>query len=70
MGYRAVLVGEAGVLVPPGDHQALAAAVIDVLGVEELRQRRGAAARALVQERYAWNGIAGRLLQLYEEAAA
>ena len=69
-GYRAVLEGEAGVLVPPGDAGALAAAVVDVLGDEETRQRRGAAARVLASERYAWDGIARRLLDIYEEAAA
>ncbi len=69
-GYRAVLEGEAGVLVPPGDAGALATAVVDVLGDEETRQRRGVAARALASERYAWDGIARRLIEIYEEAAA
>jgi phosphatidylinositol alpha-mannosyltransferase len=69
-GYRAVLEGEAGVLFPPGDHDALAAAVIQLLGNEESRQSRGVAARALVQERYAWDGIARRLLEIYEDVAA
>ena len=69
-GYRAVLEGEAGVLVPPGNAAALAAAVVDVLGDEERRQRRGVAARALASERYAWDGIARRLLDIYEQAAA
>ncbi|MFL5938106.1 MAG: glycosyltransferase family 4 protein [Gaiellaceae bacterium] len=69
-GYRAVLEGNAGVLVPPGDAGALAAAVVDVLADEEARQRRGAAARVLASERYAWDGIARRLLDIYEEAAA
>jgi phosphatidylinositol alpha-mannosyltransferase len=69
-GYRAVLEGDVGLLVPPGDHHALADAVVELLGDEQLRQRRGSAARALVQERYAWNGIAGRLLEIYEKAAA
>ena len=69
-GYRAVLDGEAGVLVPPGDADALASAVVDLLGDEEARQRRGAAARALVADRYAWERIARRLLDIYEEAAA
>jgi len=65
-----VLEGEAGVLFPPGDHQALAATVVDVLADEESRRRRGEAARALVIERYAWDRIARRLLEIYEEAAA
>ena len=69
-GYRAVLEGDAGVLVPPGDHDALSEAVIDVLGDEEARVRRGSAARALVQDRYAWEGISRRLVEIYEDAAA
>jgi glycosyltransferase involved in cell wall biosynthesis len=41
-----------------------------MLADEDSRQRRGAAARALVEERYAWDGIAQRLLDIYEGAAA
>jgi phosphatidylinositol alpha-mannosyltransferase len=69
-GYRAVVEGNAGVLVPPGDHAALADAVVDVLGDEETRRRRGAAARELVERRYAWELIARRLGAIYEEAVA
>jgi phosphatidylinositol alpha-mannosyltransferase len=69
-GYRAVFTSDTGLLVPPGDHQAFADAVVDLLGDEELRQRRGVAARALVQERYAWNRIAQRLVEIYEDVAA
>jgi phosphatidylinositol alpha-mannosyltransferase len=69
-GYRAVLEGDVGILFPPGDHEALATAVVELLGDEESRRRRGAAGRALVEERYAWTSIAARLLEIYEEAAA
>ncbi len=69
-GYRAVVNDDVGVLVPPGDHVALADAVVDVLADEELRAKRGAAARALVQDRYSWERIAGRLHGIYEEALA
>jgi phosphatidylinositol alpha-mannosyltransferase len=69
-GYRAVLEDDVGLLVPPGDHAALADAVVDLLADEELRQRRGAAARTLVQDRYAWERIVSRLLAIYEEAVA
>ena len=69
-GYRAVLEGDVGVLFPPGDHEALANAVVELLADEDARRRRGAAGRALVQERYAWSSIAARLLEIYEEAAA
>jgi glycosyltransferase involved in cell wall biosynthesis len=56
-----------GVLFPPGDHDALAAAVVDVLADEPLRQRRGIAGRELVRKRYAWERIAGQLLEIYED---
>src|SRR5205085_28257 len=69
-GYRAVLEGDVGVLVPPGGAAALSAAVVDMLGDAEAPQRRGRAARALASDRYAWDGIARRLLDIYEEAAA
>jgi phosphatidylinositol alpha-mannosyltransferase len=69
-GYRAVMDDDVGVLVPPGDHAALADAVVDLLADEELRVKRGAAARALVQDRYSWERIAGRLHSIYEEAVA
>ena len=69
-GYRAVVDDDVGVLVPPGDHLALADAVVDLLADEDLRVKRGAAARALVQDRYSWERIAGRLHAIYEEAVA
>ena len=36
------------------------------LADEQRRQALGAAARRLVQERYGWDGIAQRLLRIYE----
>jgi phosphatidylinositol alpha-mannosyltransferase len=66
-GYSAVVDPDIGVLVPPGDHDALAAAVVDVLADEPLRQRRGIAGRELVRKRYAWERIAGQLLEIYED---
>jgi len=69
-GYRAVLEGHAGILVPPGDDRALADAVVDLLGDEDARRRRGEAARELVRTRYAWELIARRLLGIYEAVAA
>jgi len=69
-GYRAVVTPETGLLVPPGDAGALADAVIELLADEDARQQRGAAARELAQERYAWNRIAARLLEIYEETRA
>jgi phosphatidylinositol alpha-mannosyltransferase len=69
-GYRAVFTSDTGLLVPLGDHSALADAVVELLGDEELRQRRGIAARSLVQERYAWSRVAQRLVEIYEDVAA
>jgi len=68
-GYRAVLTDETGLLVPPGDHAALAERAVELLADEELRQRRGTAARELVKTRYAWESVAPRLLEIYEDVA-
>jgi phosphatidylinositol alpha-mannosyltransferase len=64
-GYREVLPASAGVLVPPGDAQALAQALDELLGDEERRERMGAAGRAEA-EQYAWPRIAERTLAVYE----
>jgi phosphatidylinositol alpha-mannosyltransferase len=68
-GYRSVVTPETGVLVPPGDERALADGVVDLLGDEPRRVQLGAAARVLVQERYAWRRIASQLVEIYEAAA-
>lgn len=46
--------GETGVLVPPGDPRALAAAIGTLLDDPGLRARLGAAGRARVLERFTW----------------
>ena len=68
-GYRDVMTDETGVLVPPGDPDALAEAVVGLLGDEPQRQRFGAAARQIAVERYSWDDIARRLAAIYEELA-
>jgi phosphatidyl-myo-inositol alpha-mannosyltransferase len=65
-GYTAVMTPETGVMVPPGDPAALADAVTELLAGEERRQELGAAARRIAQERYSWDAIAQRLLEIYE----
>jgi len=69
-GYRGVF-GEhdVGTLVPPGDPERLADAVVELLADEPARERRGAAARELVQAKFAWDRVAAQLLEIYEEAA-
>jgi phosphatidylinositol alpha-mannosyltransferase len=65
-GYRGVMEPQAGRLVPPGDHHALAEAVVNLLEDEPARVELGRAARVLAQERYSWEGIAQRLSEIYE----
>jgi phosphatidyl-myo-inositol alpha-mannosyltransferase len=64
-GYRDVASAETSVLVPPGDVDALAGALVDVLEDEPGRRALGAAARRVAEERYSWTRIAGRLVDIY-----
>jgi phosphatidylinositol alpha-mannosyltransferase len=68
-GYREVMTTETGLAVPPGDPRALAGGVIALLEDEPRRRVLGVAARELAAERYAWDGIARRLLGIYELVA-
>jgi phosphatidylinositol alpha-mannosyltransferase len=68
-GYRQVMTDETGVLVPPGEPEALAKAVVDLLGDEPRRQAMGEAARRVAAERYSWDEIGRRLAAVYEELA-
>ena len=68
-GYASVMTnGQEGLLVPPYDPQALALALVRVLSDRELRQRFGLAG-TVTAARYAWPRIAGRVLDVYEQAA-
>ena len=66
-GYRDVMTDETGVLVPPGDSDALANAVAGLLDDEPRRERFGVSARRVAQERYSWDDIAQRLEAIYRE---
>jgi phosphatidyl-myo-inositol alpha-mannosyltransferase len=66
-GYRDVMTAETGMLVPPGDADGLAGAVAGLLGDESRRERFGATARKIAQERYSWDDIGRRLAAIYEE---
>ena len=68
-GYRGVMEPEAGRLVPPGDPAALAGAVAALLGDEPRREQLGRSARAIAIERYSWDTIARRLVEIYEPAS-
>jgi len=60
----AVREGETGILVDPGDPQAVAAGINQLLGDAELRQRLGAAGRRAVETFYNWDRVARGLIQI------
>jgi len=57
--------GESGWLVPPGDVEAMAAAVIHLLQQAPLRQRLGEGARRRVMARYTWEHLAAYAEEAY-----
>jgi phosphatidylinositol alpha-mannosyltransferase len=65
-GYRDVMTPETGLSVPPDDPAALVDAVERLLADEQARCEAGLAARRLAQERYSWDQIGRRLLEVYE----
>lgn len=66
-GYRDVVTCESGLLVPPGESDALAGAVVGLLAHEDKRVRLGRHARELARTRYAWEPIAARLAEIYSQ---
>ena len=69
-GYRGVMEPEAGRLVPPGDPAALADCVVALLADERSREQLGRSARAIAVERYSWDTIAQRLVEIYQPLTA
>lgn len=65
-GYRDVAGPDNGVLVPPGDPDVLADALVGLLEDEPRRRALGEAGRRTAEEQYAWTRIAGRLVEIYE----
>jgi phosphatidyl-myo-inositol alpha-mannosyltransferase len=68
-GYSEVVEPGTGVLVPPGDADALATALVEVLANEPRRRALGAAARQVAEERYTWDKIVERVLEIYRALA-
>ena len=59
---------QTGLVVPPGDPDALAAAINRLLGDDELRKRMGAAALARVHAEFSQATMTARMTSLYHEA--
>ena len=68
-GYRDVMTPDTAIAVPPGDSDALARGLIELLEDEPRRAQMGREARRLAEENYGWDDIAARLLEIYEAAA-
>jgi phosphatidyl-myo-inositol alpha-mannosyltransferase len=66
-GYREVLPEDCGRLVPPGDHEALARALVEVLTDADLRRRMGAAGTQSVAD-FDWDAVSARVDEEYRRA--
>jgi glycosyltransferase involved in cell wall biosynthesis len=63
---EAVVDGQTGILIPPRDAQALAAALERLINDPTLRARMGAAGRARVEQNFSDAIICGKTLAVYE----
>jgi phosphatidyl-myo-inositol alpha-mannosyltransferase len=68
-GYRDLLGPEAGILVPRGDPEAFAGAILRLLRDERLRREMGKAGLRQAA-RYSWDRVVGETLDLYQEILA
>jgi phosphatidylinositol alpha-mannosyltransferase len=66
-GYRDVASSETGILVPPEDVTALVEASIALLEDEPRRAALGSRAREVAEERYGWEAIVRRHLEIYSQ---
>jgi glycosyltransferase involved in cell wall biosynthesis len=62
--------GRTGILVPPGNIEALAAAIVRLATDPALRAAMGHAGRAFVEERYRWQENAAQMERLYHHLLA
>lgn len=67
-GIPETLANGRGTLTPPGDAQALAHAVCDLLRQPEWTRRMGMQARQAMVADYDWKFLAGRILSVYDQA--
>lgn len=57
---------ETGLLVPPADPDALAAAILELAEAPERIEELGRTGRRYVQQRFGWESVIGSLVELYE----
>jgi glycosyltransferase involved in cell wall biosynthesis len=62
------VVGDAGVLVPPGDTKALEAAIIDLLDHPDKRARLAEAGYERARKNFTWLNTARQVVEVYREA--
>ena len=62
------VVGDAGMLVPPGDVGALVKAILTLLDHPELHRKLGAAGQARVRDSFTWDSAAQKTVAVYREA--
>jgi glycosyltransferase involved in cell wall biosynthesis len=67
---EAVLDGENGILIPPGNPDAMARAILDVLGRADAGRALGLRGREIVLERFTHESRAARFRAVFEEVAA
>ena len=60
--------GRAGLIVPPGDVEALASALRKLMADNELRRELGVAAKKRFEERFNPDRVIGEILEVYREA--
>jgi glycosyltransferase involved in cell wall biosynthesis len=60
--------GQNGLLVPPRNPEALANAILTLLGSKNLRRRLGQSARQLIVREYSWDIIIKKIEKVYHEA--
>jgi phosphatidylinositol alpha-mannosyltransferase len=68
-GYREVMTEETGVSFAAGDEAGLSDAISGLLDDEPRRAAYGRAARTVALERYSWDDIGRRLVEIYESLA-
>jgi glycosyltransferase involved in cell wall biosynthesis len=59
--------GDAGILVPPADPDALARAIKHLLSDKNLQRKMGEAGRKRVEKNFTWEQAARRMVEVYQE---